>query len=138
MDTNSDVTVTPTVTCTISPVFTMSWSDKVRQMKVQNPKVTPTPSKARQTPITHVNHKFKPVSKPTQSFSSSGIFTSKPCPMTQSSVPKDLDKIPSPFKDKIFRNIKGAKRFTDTADKDVKILLKDKLDDFINTYMPED
>ena len=116
----------------------MSWSDKVRQVKAQNPKVTPTPTKARQAPIAHINLKPNPVPKSFQSFNLSGIFTSKPTPMTQSSVPKDLDKIPASIKDEISRDISDTKRVTNTAVKDVNLPLNVKLDDFIDTSMPKD
>ena len=95
----------------------------MRQLKAQNPKVTPTPSKARQTLITHVNLKPNSVHKSSQSFNLSGIFTSKPTPMTQSSVPKDLDKIPTPIKDEISREIRSTKRVVNTTVKDIKLPL---------------
>ena len=75
MDPLSDVIVTPTVTSTISPVFTIGWSDRVRQRRTQNPKVTPTPSKDRQTPVAHVNLNSNPVHKYFQSYNLSGLFT---------------------------------------------------------------
>jgi len=138
MDILSDTTKTLPETSTVTPAQTKPIGSTKRGKEHQNPKVTPTPTKDRQTPVTDTPSKDGPTFKPFQFFNPRGIFAYKPSPMTQTSTLDESMKSPIPVMDDEPWDMESTKRVTNTSVKDVKLPLSLKNDDFTTTYSTDD
>ena len=94
MDIPSDMTVTFPETSTVTPAQTKPIGSTKGEKEHKNPKVTPTPTRGRQTPVTDTSSKASSTFKPYKSSSPSGIFNYKPSPMTQASTLAEAEKSP--------------------------------------------
>ena len=138
MDTLSDMTVTLPETLTVTPAQIKPIGSTKGEKKYQNPNVTPTPTKDRQTPVTDTSSIASKTSKLLQFFSPSGQYIYKPSPMTQPSTVESTEKSPIPIMEDEPWDVEGTERVTNTAVKDIKLPLTQKLDDFATTYSTDD
>jgi len=138
MDILSDMNVTHQETPTVTPAQTKPMGSTKGEKKHENPKVTPTPTKDRQTPVTDTSSKTSPTFKPFQFFTPGGLFAYKPVPVDQPSIVKVVEKSPSPIMEDEPWDVEGTERVTNTASMDVKLPLTQKMDNFTTTYSTDD
>ncbi len=130
--------VTLPETSTVTPAQTKPAGSEKGEKKYTNPKVTPTPTRDRQTPVTDTSSKTSPPFKPFQFFSPSGYWAYKSTPMTQPSVLNDTEKSPSPIMEDQPWDVKGTERVTNTASIDIKLPLTPKMGNCTPTYSTDD
>src|SRR5688572_3112075 len=97
IDPLSDMNLTMPETPTVTPAQTKPASSEKGEKKYTNPKVTPTSTRDRQTPVTVTPSKTSPPFKPFGFVSPSGLWAYKSTPMTQPSALNDTEKSPSPI-----------------------------------------
>ena len=115
MDIPSDMTVTLPETSTVTPAQTKPIGSAERGKKYQNSKVTPAPTKDRQTPVTDTSSKDSSTFKPFQFFSPSELFNYKPSPMTQPITLDGSEKSTIPILDDEPWDMGGTERVTNTS-----------------------
>ena len=115
MDTLSDMTVTLPKTSTVTPAQTEHLGSTKRGKEYQNPKVTPTPTKDRQTPVTGTPSTATQPTKTFQFFSPSGLWAYKSSPMTQPSTLEDMQKSPKPIMEDEPWDMEGTERVINTS-----------------------
>jgi len=138
MDPLSDMTLTLPETPTVTPAQTKPIGSTKGEMEHNNPKVTPTPTRDKQTPVTEPTPKATSTFKPFQFFSPSGRFNYKPSSMTQTSTLDDTAKSPIPKMEDEPWDVEGTQKVTNISVKDVKLPLNEKNDDLPPTYSTDD
>lgn len=126
------MTVTFPETSTVTPAQTKPIGSTKGEKEHKNPKVTPTPTRDRQTPVTDTSSKAGPTFKPFQSLNSIGIPNYKTPQMAQVSL-NDIQGQLGTINEDMPWEAKSTDKDSITLPNDVKLPLNPKMDNFVHT-----